>query len=343
MPTSEESAPQDAGCQRLCGPHRQRPGQVLHSLPNVVAYLLKRLALAALLVFAVASGSLVLSRLAPGDYATEALGFEAGPEAVAATRTRYGLDRPFASQYADWLSGAVRFDFGRSLAYDRPVRDLIAERAWNTALLALIALVLATAIGVPLGVISGTYPRGLLTGAVRAGSTLLLSLPPLLTSLLLVFIAARTGWLPVGGMVSVGADAGGFLDRLRHLVIPAWIERIQSQAITEAAGQPFVLAMLARGLSRPRAIWRHAFKVSLRPVASVYGIVVGTVLSGSFAVEIVTAWPGLGRLTLDALRARDVFLVAGCAATGALLLAVGTLVADVVLAAVDPRTSEGAE
>jgi peptide/nickel transport system permease protein len=318
----------------------------------VIAYLVKRLALAALLVLAVATGSLVLARLAPGDYATESLGFGARPEAVAAARARYGLDRPFASQYADWLSGAVRFDFGRSLAYDRPVRDLIAERAWNTALLALTALALATALGLPLGVISGTRRRGFVPGAVRVASLVLLSLPPLLTSLLLVFVAARTGWLPVGGMVSSGVDSGGLADRLRHLVIPvlalglplaAWLERLQSQSIAEAAGQPYVLATLARGVSRERAIWRHAFKASLRPIASVYGVVVGTVLSGSFAVEIVTAWPGLGRLMLDALRARDVYLVAGCAATGALFLAVGTLIADVALAAVDPRATDTAE
>jgi peptide/nickel transport system permease protein len=318
----------------------------------VFAYLAKRLALAALLVLVVASGALVLARLAPGDYATESLGFGARPEAVAAARARYGLDRPFASQYADWLSGAIRFDFGRSLAYDRPVRELIAERAWNTALLALVALVLATAIGLPLGVISGTRRGGFVPRAVRAASLLLLSLPPLLTSLLLVFVAARTGWLPVGGMISAGADGGGLADRLRHLVIPvlalglplaASLERLQSQSIAEAAAEPFVVATLARGVSRDRAIWRHAFKASLRSIAAIYGIVVGTVLSGSFAVEIVTAWPGLGRLMLDALRARDVYLVAGCAATGALFLAAGTLLADVALAAVDPRATDTAE
>ena len=318
----------------------------------MIPYLLRRLVLAALLVFAVASASLVLSRLAPGDYASESLGFDARPEVVAAARARYGLDRPFASQYAEWIGRALRFDFGRSLAYDRPVRDLIAERAWNTAILALAALVLATLIGLPLGVITGTQTDGMLPGLVRGASLVLLSLPPLLTSLLLVFIAARTGWLPVGGMQSLGADGGSLVDRLRHLVVPvlalglplaALLERLQSQAIADVAGQPFILAVLARGVSRERAIWRHAFKASLKPIASMYGVIAGTVLSGSFAVEIITAWPGLGRLTLEALRARDVYLVAGCAATGALFLAVGTLLADAALAAVDPRASESAE
>jgi peptide/nickel transport system permease protein len=314
----------------------------------VILYLLRRMLVAALLVFAVASAALVMSRLAPGDYASQALGVGARPETLAAARARYGLDRPVSTQYVDWIGRVVRLDFGRSLAYDRPVRDLISERALNTAVLALAALVLATAVGLPLGVVSGARPGGWMAAAVRGASMLLLSMPPLLTSLLLVFIAARTGWLPVGGMRS--ADAGGGLaDLVRHMIVPvlalalpvgALLERLQSQAIADVVYQPFVLATFARGVPLRRVLWRDAFKASLKPVAAIYGVIVGTLLSGSFAVEIVTAWPGLGRLTLDALRARDVYLVAGCAAAGALFLAVGTFLSDAALAVVDPRATE---
>ena len=101
-----------------------------------------------------------------------------------------------------------------------------------------------------------------------------------------------------------------------------------------------MLATLARGVPRARVIWRDALKAALRPIASIYGIVVGTLLSGSFAVEIITSWPGLGRLMLDALRARDVYLVAGCAAAGSVFLAAGTLLSDAALAVVDPRSTE---
>jgi peptide/nickel transport system permease protein len=314
----------------------------------VILHLLRRMLVAALLVFAVASAALVMSRLAPGDYASQALGVGARPETLAAARARYGLDRPVSTQYVDWIGRVVRLDFGRSLAYDRPVRDLISERALNTAVLALAALVLATAVGLPLGVVSGARPGGWMAAAVRGASMLLLSMPPLLTSLLLVFIAARTGWLPVGGMRS--ADAGGGLaDLVRHMIVPvlalalpvgALLERLQSQAIADVVYQPFVLATFARGVPLRRVLWRDAFKASLKPVAAIYGVIVGTLLSGSFAVEIVTAWPGLGRLTLDALRARDVYLVAGCAAAGALFLAVGTFLSDAALAVVDPRATE---
>jgi peptide/nickel transport system permease protein len=306
----------------------------------MIAYLARRLAFAAFLVFAVSSASLLLAKLAPGDFAVQSIGLEGRPETVAQFRERYGLNRSVGAQYRAWLAGAARLDFGQSLLFDRPVADLIPERAANTAILALTALVGATVVGLPLGVISGSR-RGALSHAIRTVSVLLLSMPPLLTSLFFVFAAARTGWLPVGGMTSA---AGG--DLLRHLIVPAaalalplaaLFERLQSQAMSEVIDQPYMVATHARGVPRRRAVWRDALKSALGPVAAVYGVVVGTLLSGSFAVETITAWPGLGQLMLAAIRARDVYLVAGCAAAGSVFLAAGTLLSDAALALVDPR------
>ena len=311
----------------------------------MLAYIVRRLAFAVFLVFAVSSASLVLARLAPGDFVSQSMGLAARREVVEQTRARYGLDRSIGQQYRDWIAGAVRLDFGRSLLFDRPVADLIPERAANTAILAITALLVATLLGLPLGVVTGSRRHGIVTGAIRTASLVLLSMPPLLTSLFLVFVAARTGWLPVGGMTSSG---GGGL--LLHLVVPvaalalplvAMFERLQSQAMSEVVGQPYVIAALGRGVPLARVVWRDALKGALRPVAAVYGLVVGTLLSGSFAVETITAWPGLGQLMLAALRARDVYLVAGCAAAGSIFLAIGTLMSDAALALVDPRTREG--
>ena len=150
---------------------------------------------------------------------------------------------------------------------------------------------------------------------------------------------------------SKGSRAGpaSSLDLLWHLVVPATalalpiaatFERLQSQATADTIGAPFVLATLARGVPRPRIIWRDALKPALRPTIAVYGLVVGALLSGSFAVEVVTSWPGLGELMLNALRARDVYLVAGCAAAGSMFLAFGILISDLALAVIDPRTRE---
>jgi peptide/nickel transport system permease protein len=315
----------------------------------VLTYLLRRLLFAVALVFTVSSGSLLLTRLAPGDYASQALGIGANRERLAEMRAKFGLDRSLVAQYRDWIAGTLRFDFGRSLAYDRPVSDLIPQRAANTAILAVTALAIATLVGVPLGIVSGSRPGGVLPGLIRAASVVLLSMPPLLTSLSFVFIAARTGWFPIGGMQSGTTGSAAVIDLLHHLVVPAlalalplaaMFERLQSEAIHQVVGQPYVVAALARGVPRTRVVWRGAFKAALGPVASVYGLVVGSLLSGSFVVEMITTWPGLGLLTLEALRARDVYLVAGCAATGSVFLACGTLLSDVALALVDPRARD---
>src|SRR5262249_12437830 len=204
----------------------------------MVSYLLRRFVFAVVLVFTVSSGSLLLTRFAPGDYATETLGFGAASERTKELRARYGLDRPVLEQYRGWLAGALRFDFGRSLAYDRPVADLIPSRAANTAVLAVTALLVATAFGLPLGVVTGSRPDGWLAALVRAISVLLLSMPPLLTSLFLVFLAARTGWLPIGGMgtpqqVVIPAAALG-----RRLA--AAIERIGAQEGGQGAHETLV-------------------------------------------------------------------------------------------------------
>src|SRR5262249_6744008 len=283
-----------------------------------------------LLVVCVSSASFLLARLAPGDFFTQQFG-EANAETIARGRLRFGLDKSIPAQYVGWLASAVRLDFGDSMLYDRPVGGLIAERAANTAVLSLTALALATAIGLPLGVVAGSRHGGALAHVIRAASLLLLSMPPLLTSLLLVFIAARTGWFPIAGMRSASAPASGLtLDLIQHLVVPslaialplaAMLERLQAQAMSDVIHEPFILATLARGVPRSRIVWRDALKAALRPIAGVYGLIAGTVLSGSFAVEVIAAWPGLGALMLQALRARDIYLVAGCAGAGALFLA----------------------
>ncbi|HEY3159883.1 MAG TPA: ABC transporter permease [Vicinamibacterales bacterium] len=315
-------------------------------------FLLRRLLFALLLVVTVSSSALLLTRLAPGDVTTE-LGPRARPEEIARTRERFDLDRSPVAQLGGWALRAVRFDFGDSFLYNRPVGGLIRRAAGNTAVLAVAALAIATLAGIPLGIVTGSR-RGALAGAIRTVSLVCLSIPPLLTSLLLLFIAARTGWLPTGGMTSVEAvDAGWsawMLDVARHLPLPALalalplaatFERLQSQAMTETIHQPFVVAALARGVTWRQLLLDHAWRVSLRSMCAIYGLAIGALLSGSFVVEYVTAWPGLGRLMYEALRARDIYLVAGCAAMGGVFLAFGSLVSDLLLFAADPRVREG--
>jgi peptide/nickel transport system permease protein len=317
----------------------------------MVRFFLRRLLFAALLVIAVSSGALLLTRFAPGDV-TANLGAFAPPDEVARTRARFDLDRSPAAQWGGWALRAARFDFGDSFLYNRPVGGLIRAAAINTAILAVAALAVATFIGIPLGIVTGSR-GGAVPAAVRGVSLVCLSVPPLLTSLFFVFLAARTGWLPPGGMTSADAVDVSWsfwmLDVARHLPLPALalalplaatFERLQSQAMSETLHQPFVVAAMARGVTWRQLLLDHAWRASLRSMCAIYGLAIGALLSGSFVVEYVTAWPGLGRLMYEALRARDIYLVAGCAAMGGLFLAFGSVVADLLLFAADPRVRE---
>ena len=317
----------------------------------MITFLIRRLLFAILLVVFAASSALLLTRLAPGDV-TSQLGPGATRAEIAATRARFALDRGPLAQWVAWAGRALRFDLGESFLYNRPVAPLVRAAALNTAALAIAALITATLLGLGSGILTGSR-QGTVAAAVRVMSFVSISTPPLLASLLLAFIAARTGWLPVGGMSSVNASEMSWpawlSDLAWHLPLPvlalalplaATFERLQSQSLGEALHQPFVLAAMARGVPQRGLVLQHAWPVSLRAICGVYGIAIGALLSGSFVVEYVTAWPGLGRLMYEALRARDIYLVTGCAAMGSFFLAIGTMAGDLLLAAVDPRVRE---
>ena len=298
---------------------------------DVARYGLRRVAAAVVLVFSVSIAAFVLARLAPGDETTADINDGVDLETIALKRQRLGLDRPFAVQLAEYCWGVVRLDLGRSARYEQPVRGLVLERAANTAQLGFVALFFATAIGIPLGIFSGSRPRAWLARLVSVVSLTALACPPLVAVLALMFLAVNTGWIS-------GASTSLLIPALAlGLPIAAMIERLQSQATRDAMLAPDVQAATARGIPPARLVWVHAARQSLRPVLGVYGIVIGGVFSGSLAVEFATGWPGLGRLMYDAVRAGDVKLIAGCVFAGGVCLAAGNLVADALRAWADPR------
>jgi len=300
------------------------------------SFLARRTLAAVVLVLVVSTSAYVIARVAPGDETTadELAGVD--PQTIAIKRARLGLDDPLPVQVGRWFAGMMRFDLGESSYYQRPVGALVVERGLNTAQLAALALVLATLLGVPLGVWTGAYPRHVLSRVVVPVSLALVACPPLVAALGLMLFAVSTGALSiVPGAVMLPAIALG-------LPVAAMLERLQSQATHEAMQAPDLVAAAARGIPPSRLVWRHAARQSLRPVLGVYGIIVGSLFSGSLAVELVTSWPGLGRLLYDAVLASDVALVAGCAVAGAVCLAVGNLLTDVLRAVVDPRAAESA-
>jgi peptide/nickel transport system permease protein len=314
----------------------------------VTRFFVRRALAALVLVWIVASGGFLLAAVAPGDAAAMGGGFVATPDQIATMRAEAGLDRPLVVQYGAWLGRLVRGDLGKSFLYRAPVGPMVLDRAVNTAILAVTALLLALVIGLPPAVLCATRPQSIGARAVRAMSLLLLSVPPFVGALALVLIAARTGWLPAGGMTS-GADLSGaawLADVLWHLPLPALalalplaatFERQQSVALAEALATPAVQAARARGVGAGQIVRRHAWRLSLKPVLALGGLAMAALLGGAFVVETIAAWPGLGRLTYDALRARDIPLVAGCALAGSTVLAIGLFLSDVLIAYADPR------
>jgi peptide/nickel transport system permease protein len=305
-------------------------------------FVLRRLAGALIFVIVVSSTALLLIRLAPGDASTEMKMRVGDASVIASEQARLGLDKSPLSQLGSWLAGLARLDLGTSSRYGRPVSGLVAERAGNTAMLAGLALVIATVLGIPLGVVSGSRASG--SGASGPGvsglviglaSVLLVACPPILFALALLYFSLETGWLSSPGSIALPLVA-------LALPMAAIVERLQSRATAETVAMPALVAAAARGVPRSRLIWVHSLRPSLQPVLGVYGIIIATLFSGSVAVERITSWPGLGDLMLEGLLGRDVFLVAGCAMVGALLIALGNIFADVLRALVDPRVREAA-
>jgi len=289
-------------------------------------------AAALLFVVLVSSAAFVLVRAAPGDAASDLYLTAGGTQAVADARSRLGLDRPLLTHLGAWMTGLLTFDLGQSSVFGRPVADLLTERAGATARLAGLALLLAVAIGLPLGVLTASRPW--VAAVVAPISVALVACPPILAALALLLLAVGTGWLSiVPGSYAVPTLA-------LALPVAAMLERLQSRAMSDTLASPDLLAAAARGGPRGRLLWVHAARQSLRPVLGVAGAVVGSLFSGSLAVEMVTEWPGLGRLLFDAVAGRDLFLAAGCALVGAMLIALSNLLADVARAVVDPRVRE---
>jgi peptide/nickel transport system permease protein len=306
-------------------------------------WVLSRLVSMLLLVWVAASCAFVLSAVAP-----EPIDVHESAEVRKNRRAEEGRDRPLVERYARWLGAALTGDLGTSTLYRQPVAPIVVQRAGNTAILAVAALILALAMGIPPAIHAARYPSSLLTRAIRATSLLLLSVPPFVGALVLVVIAARTGWFPLGGMTSGPGLAGAawLTDLLWHLPVPALalalplsatFERQQAAALGEALALPAVRNARAKGVPPARVLYAHAWRLSLKPVAALGGLALGALLGGAFVVETIAAWPGLGRLIYDALNARDTALVGGCAIAGSAMLALGIFLSDALVAWLDPR------
>ena len=302
----------------------------------MLRFLIRRLLLTIPVLIGVATLVFSLIHLIPGDPVEAMLGDSAPPQDVAALRERLGLNRPLYAQYVSFMTGAVSGDLGTSIRTNQKVVAAIAERMPATIELALASMVVAVLIAIPLGIIAAVWAG---TGVDHAATTLALvgiSMPTFwLGPLLAIIFSVSLGWLPVSGRGT-----------LAHVVLPAItlgaplsavLARITRASVLEELGELYVLAARARGVSRGRAVLTHAFRNSLIPIVTVLGLQIGAVLTGAVITETIFSWPGVGRLLIQSISARDYPAVQGCILLIAITYVSVNLLVDVAYGFLDPR------
>jgi len=299
----------------------------------------------------------LVMHLAPGDFLSQ---METNPlisaDTIASMRERFGLDKPWPVQYVLWLKNIfLKADFGESFSRHQPVFQVLAPAAGNSLVLALAAALVTWLVALPLGVLAAVKRNTWVDRLASLIAVVGISVPEVFLALLVLFMAARTGWFPLGGMVSLDHDSlswsGRVVDRLHHLILPALVlatvplasrMRQMRASLLEVLRADYVTTARAKGLSESQVVLKHAVRNALNPLVTLFGYTLGGLLSGAFLVEVILSWPGLGRVTIDALLTRDLYLIMGSVLMASSVLVLGNLVADLLLLAVDPRLREGA-
>jgi peptide/nickel transport system permease protein len=317
----------------------------------MIRFLLRRLGHAAFLLLGVSVLAFAFSTLAPGNYFDEMrLNPQISAERLSALRAEYQVDRPMVVRYVRWAAALLHGDLGFSFAYNTPVAPLLWTRARNTLLLTGTATLLVWILALPLGVWSAERIGQPADVALSWATAVLLIVPDLALALGLLILAVRSGWLPTGGMVSVGFEGFSLEQKIRdlalHLVLPVTVlvasalpvlVRHVRAAMAELLEAPFLRAAEGHGIPRRRLLYRYALPAAAHPLIALFGFSLGALLSGSLLVEVVMSWPGLGPFLLEAILARDLYVVIGGVLLSTLFLVVGNFAADLLLYWADPR------
>jgi ABC-type dipeptide/oligopeptide/nickel transport system permease component len=302
----------------------------------VTRFLIRRFLLTIPVLIGVATLVFSLIHLVPGDPVQAMLGESAAPQDVALLRTRLGLDRPLYQQYLSFARGVVRGDLGVSLRTSQPVTEAIAERMPATLELAAAAMVVALVVAIPLGVIAAVRAGTAVDHVATTIALLGISLPTFwLGPLLAIIFAVRLGWLPVSGR---GGAASLVLPAVTlGAPLAAMLARMTRASVIEELRERYVTAARARGASQARAVLAHAFRNSLIPIVTVVGLQFGSVLTGAVITETIFAWPGIGRLLIQSIGARDYPTVQGCILLIAVTYVTTNLIVDILYGVLDPR------
>ena len=324
----------------------------------MLGYVLKRLLQGFFILFGVSFLSFLIIKLSPGSILDQLkLNPSISPETLKQLQEAYGLNENPIIQFFQWFKNALTFDFGYSLQYHAPVSELIAQRLPNTLALSITSGIIAWVLAVVLGITAALSKTQLLPlkwgkwidRFALAFSYTFMSIPNFFLAFLLMVFFVKTGWLPVGGTHSPDyqklSPFGQFWDYLKHLILPATVLglagaasllRLVRSSALEVLNSPLMVYLRAKGAPR-RVILKHLFRNMLNPFITLLGFEIANLISGAGIIEIIVGWPGIGMLMLDAVLSKDIFLVMGTLYIGTLLLIVGNLIADLLLALNDPR------
>ncbi len=319
----------------------------------MLVFISKRIVQSLVLVLIVLTIIFFILKLAPGDPMARYFNPDIAPETVEMMRERLGLDRPVYEQYMRWVGSFIRGDFGVSLAYDVPVRSLLAETIPNTLRLTVAALLLQILIGIALGILSAARRYSLFDKVNTVAALFVYSIPSFWLALMLILLfSLKLGILPSSHMESIGAaEMTGFAlfaDRLRHLILPAFVLGIASAASTarymrgsmlDVLKEDYIRTARAKGLAEGSVLVKHAFKNAALPIVTIVGLSLPFLLGGAVVTEKIFSWPGMGRLTVDAIYARDYPVVLAVSFAVACMVIAGNLLADIGYALLDPRVT----
>ncbi len=307
-------------------------------------FVVRRLLLVIPVCFGISVLVFLLIHLVPGDPARVMLGLQANEESVAAIREQLGLNRPLPVQYVDWVWRLLQGDLGRSYLTNEPVFSAVLGRLPATLTLAFAAFVISLIIAIPIGIISGTRPYSAADYGGMFFAQLGVAIPEFWLGIMFILtFSLYLGWVPPSGYVPIQDDP---VDWLRHLILPALtvglvnaavLTRFLRSSILEVMHQDYVRTARAKGVAERRVIMLHALKNALIPTVTVIGLQFAFMLGGVVVVEVIFAWPGVGRLALDAIERRDYPMVQGAVLAVALTFVAINLLVDIVYAALDPR------
>lgn len=330
----------------------------------MIAYIIRRLFAGLLTIWAASMLSFLVIQLPPGDYVTayianlQASGTSVSAEEANALRQQYGLDRPLYVQYAKWMGLMLRGNFGTSMEYNRPVREVIGDRLPMTMIVSLAAVIFIWALALPIGIYSAVRQYSIGDYLATFVAFLGIAVPNFMLALIVLYVSFKyLGMQSIGGLFSpeymqAGWSGAKIWDLIKHLPLPAFILglggmaeliRIMRANLLDELRKPYVITARAKGLSETRVIMKYPVRAALNPFASTIGYLFPFIVSGSIIVSLVLSLPTVGPLLYKALIAQDLFLAGTILLLLAVMTVIGTFVSDLILMWIDPRIRLGME